>query len=199
MDRLLILVASIFATLLALLIVNLYYIRGHYFSHSDHTTTATQTVQNPHVHNEIQTENCSDIQDKEVQNTLQTETTGTDPQNLTTAENCIQMDRVYYVTLPEQLDRISEQLTTNRQDLTRCMEWVGECEQTTLVVANVIDQQTQLLQTLRDSIQQDLHQELQKYHTNVLQDVQFQLNLLAETFEQNRLVHLWHQEAQRPP
>ena len=108
MDPLLILVASIFAILLASLIVNLYYIRGHYFSHSDHTTTATQTVQNPCVHNEIQTENCSDIQDKEVQNTPQTETTGMDPQNLTTVENCIQMDRVYYMTLPEQLDHISK-------------------------------------------------------------------------------------------
>ena len=100
------------------------------------------------------------------------------------------------MTLPEQLDHISEQLTTNRQDLTHCMEWVGECEQTTLAAANTIDQQTQLLQILCDSIQQDTCQELQKYHTNVLQDVQFQLNLLAETFEQNRLVHLRHQEAQ---
>ena len=76
------------------------------------------------------------------------------------------------------------------------MEWVGECEQTTLAAANVIDQQTQLLQNLCDSIQQDICQELQKYCTDVLQDVQFQLNLLAETFEQNKLVHLRHQEAQ---
>ena len=76
------------------------------------------------------------------------------------------------------------------------MEWVGECEQTTLAAANAIDQQTQLLQSLCNSIQRNLLQELQKYHTNVLQDVQFQLNLLAETFEQNRLVHLQHQEAQ---
>ena len=118
---------------------------------------------------------------------------------MTTAEHCIQTDRVYYVTLPEQLDHISEQLTINRQDLTHCMEWVGECKQTTLAEANAIDQQTQQLQTHRDSIQQDLCQELQKYCTNVLQDVQFQLNLLAETFEQNRLVHLRHQEAQQPP
>ena len=188
-------VASTFAILLASFIVNLYYIRGHYFLHPDHTTTATQMVQNPCVHNEIQTENCLDIQDKEVQNTPQTETIGMDPQNLTTAEHCIQMDRVYYVMLPEQLDRISEQLT-NRQDLTCCMEWVGECKQTTLAAANAIDQQTQQLQTHCDSIQQDLRQELQKHRTNVLQDVQFHLNLLAETFEQNRLVHLRHQEAQ---
>ena len=61
------------------------------------------------------------------------------------------------------------------------------------------DQQTKQLQTNCDSIQQDLRQELQKYRTNVLQDIQFQLHLLAETFEQNRLVHLQHQEAQRPP
>ena len=185
MDPLLILVASTFVILLVSLIVNLYYTCGHYFSHPDHTTTATQTAQNPCVHNEIQAENCLDIQDKQVQNTPQTETTGTDPQNLTTAEHCIQTDRVYYVTLPEQLDRISKQLTINRQDLTRCMEWVGECKQTALAEANAIDQQTQQLQTHRDSIQQDLHQELQKYCTNALQDVQFQLNLLAETFEQN--------------
>ena len=67
------------------------------------------------------------------------------------------------------------------------MEWVGECEQTTLAMANTIDQQTQQLQTHHDSIQQDLRQELQKHHTNILQDVQFQLNLLAETFKQIRL------------
>ena len=72
---------------------------------------------------------------------------------MTTAENCIQTDRVYYMTLPEQLDQISKQLTTNQQDLTHCMEWVGECEQTTLAVVNAIDQQTQLLQTFRNSIQ----------------------------------------------
>ena len=90
MDPLLILVASTFVILLALLIVNLYYIHRHYFSHPDHTTTATQMVQNPCVHNKIKTENCLDIQDKEVQNTPQTETTGTDPQNLTTAEHCFQ-------------------------------------------------------------------------------------------------------------
>ena len=115
---------------------------------------------------------------------------------MTTAEQCIQNDRVYYVTLPEQLDHISEQLTINRQDLTHCMEWVGECEQTTLAMVNTIDQQTQQLQTHHDTIQQDLHQELQKHRTNILQDVQFQLNLLAETFEQNWIVHLRHQEAQ---
>ena len=44
---------------------------------------------------------------------LQTETTEMDPQKLTTSEQCIQTDRVYYVTLPEQLDHISEQLTIN--------------------------------------------------------------------------------------
>ena len=195
MDPILIFIASIFAILLASLIVNLYYIRRHYFYHLDYTTTATQMFQNPCVHNEIQTENCFHAQDKEVQNTPQTETTGMDPQNSKKVENCIQMDKVYYVTLPEQLDHISKQLT-NQQDLTHCMEWIGECTQTTLAAARAIDQQTQLLQNLCDSIQQDIHQELQKYRTNILQDVQFQLNLLAETFEQNRLVQLRHQEAQ---
>ena len=194
MDPILILVASIFAILLASLIVNLYYICRHYFYHPDYTTTLTQMFQNPHVHNEIQTETCSHVQDKGVQNTRQTETTGTDPQNLKKLENCIQTDKVYYITLLEQLDHISKQLAI--KDLTRCMEWVGECEQTTLAAAHAIDQQTQLLQNLHDSIQQDLRQELQKYCTNILQDVQFQLNLLAETFEQNRLAQLRHQEAQ---
>ena len=155
MDPILILVASIFAILLALIIVNFYYICGHYFHHLDYTKTATQMFQNPRVHNEIQTENCSHTQDKEVQNMPQTETTGTDPQNSEKVENYIQTEKVYCVTLPEQLDHISEQLTTNRQDLTCCMEWVGECEQTTLAAAHVIDQQTQLLQSFRDSIQLD--------------------------------------------
>ena len=119
-----------------------------------------------------------------------------DPQNLKKVENCIQMDKVYYVTLLKQLDHISEQLTTNQKDLTHGMEWAGECEQTPLAAAHAIDQQAQLLQNLRDSIQQALCQELQIYCTDILQDVQFQLNLLAEIFEQNRLIQLRHQEAQ---
>ena len=199
MDPLLILVTSIFLILLASLIVNWYYIRGHYFSHQNYTTIETQMAQNPCVHNKIQTENYLDIQDKEIQNTPQTDTIGMDPHKLATTEQCIQTDRVYYMTLPEQLDCISEQLTINRQDLTCCMEWVGECQQTTLAMANTVDQQTQQLQRYLDSTQHDLQQELQKHRTNVLQDVQFQLSLLAETFEQNRIVHLQHQEAQRPP
>ena len=153
MDPLLILVASIFVILLALLIVNWYYIRGHYFSHHNYTTIETQMAQNPCVHHKIQTENYVDIQDKEIQNTPQTDTKGMDPSKLATAVQCIQTDRVYYMTVPEQLDRISEQLTINQQDLTHCMEWVGECEQTTLAMANTVDQQTQQLQTHCDSIQ----------------------------------------------
>ena len=82
MDPILILVASIFAILLASITVNLYYIRGHYLYHSDNTTVATQTVQNLPVNTEIQMENHSDIQDKEVQNSQPMKTTGTDPNNL---------------------------------------------------------------------------------------------------------------------
>ena len=156
MDPLLILAASIFVILLVSLIVNWYYIRRHYFSHQNYTTIETQTAQNPCVHNEIQTENYLDIQDKEIQNIPQTDTIGMDPHKLATTEQCIQTDMVYDVTLPEQLDHISEQLTINRQDLTHCMELVGECEQTTLAMANAVDQQTQQLQTHHDSIQQDL-------------------------------------------
>ena len=199
MDPILLLVASIFAILLASITVNLYYICRHYLYHSDNTTVATQMIQNLPVNTEIQTENHLNIQDKEVQNIQQMKTTGTDPHNLEQVDTCIQMDKVYYVMLPKQLDCISEQLTTNRTDLTHCMEWVGACEQTTLNAACVVDQQTQLIQNIRESIQSDVHQELQKYQTDILQDVHFQLNLLAETFEQNRIVHLGQQEVQQPP
>ena len=141
-------------------------------------------------------ENHLNVQDKEVQHIQQMKTTGTDPHNLEWVDIFIQMDKVYYVTLPKQLDHISEQLTTNHTDLTHCMEWVGESEQATLTAAHAVDQQTQLIQTIHESIQSDVCQELQKYRTDILQDVQFQLNLLAETFEQSRIIHLRQQEAQ---
>ena len=76
------------------------------------------------------------------------------------------------------------------------MRWIGECEQATLSATQAVDQQTQLIQKTRENIQADVHQELQYHRTEILQDVQFQLNLLAETFEQNHIVHLQHQEAQ---
>ena len=108
MDPILILVASIFAFLLVSITVNLYYIHGHYLYHLDNTTVATQTVQNLPVNTETQTENQLNVQDREVQNSPPTETIGTDPNNLEWADTCVQMDKVYYVMLPEQLDRISE-------------------------------------------------------------------------------------------
>ena len=48
-----------------------------------------------------------------------------------------------------------------------------------------------------------MRQELQCQHAEILQDVQFQLNLLVETFEQNCIIHIHQQEAeqqaQHPP
>ena len=46
MDPLLILVASIFVILLASVMVNFYYIRGHYLHHLEHVTRTTQTITN---------------------------------------------------------------------------------------------------------------------------------------------------------
>ena len=62
-----------------------------------------------------------------------------------------------------------------------------------------MEQQLQLIQNIRENTQVDVHQELQHHRTEILQDVQFQLNLLAETFKQNRIAHLRQQEVQRPP
>ena len=107
MDPLLILVASIFAILLASVIVNLYYICGHYLHHSEYTTVATQTIPFLPANSETQTENqrlSQDVHDKAVQNIHTTEMTGTNPDNLEQVDTCVQMDKVYYVMLPEQLD-----------------------------------------------------------------------------------------------
>ena len=139
MDPVLIFMVSILAILLASSTVNLYYIRGNYLYHSENTTVATQTIQNLPVNTETQTENQLDVQDKVVQNIQTTETIGTDPNNLEKLDTCVQMDKVYYVTLNEQLDRILEQLTINCTDLTHCMEWVGECEQATLSATQAVE------------------------------------------------------------
>ena len=159
MDPLLILAASIFTILLASVMVNFYYIRGHYLHHSEHITTTTQTINNWLADTETQTENQKllvDIHEKSTQNVPTTETIGTDTCNLVQVETCVQMDKVYYVMLPEQLDQILEQSKINRTDLTHCMEWVGECEQATLSAIRAVDQQSQLIQ----NTQADIHQEL---------------------------------------
>ena len=106
------------------------------------------------------------------------------------------MDKVYYVSLPEQLDQILEQLKINCADLTHCMEWVGKCEKATLSVAQAVDQQLQVIQNIRENTQTDVCQELQHQCAHILQDVQFQLNLLVETFEQNHIIHIHQQEVE---
>ena len=71
---------------------------------------------------------------------------GTDPCNPVQVDTCVQMDKVYYVTLPEQLDQILEQLKINHTDLTCCIKWVGGCEQATLSMTQAVEQQSQLIQ-----------------------------------------------------
>ena len=53
------------------------------------------------------------IHDKVTQNTKITEMRATDLCNSINIYTCVQMDRVYYVTLPEQLDDILAQLKIN--------------------------------------------------------------------------------------
>ena len=135
------------------------------------------------------------IHDKAIQNTKIMEMRGTDLCNSINVDTCVQMDRVYYMALPEQLDDILGQLKINRTDLTHCME----CKQATLLATKAVEQQTQLIHNIRKQTQADVCQELQQHRTEILQDVQFQLNLLAETYEQNHIIHLRHQEAKCPP
>ena len=138
MDPLLILAASIFTILLVSVTVNFYYIRGHYLHHLECVITTMQTITNLSADTETQTENQKlllDIHKKSTQNALTTDTIGIDACNPVQVHTCVQTDKVYYVTLSEQLDHILEQLKINRTDLTHCMEWVGECEQTTLFAA----------------------------------------------------------------
>ena len=206
MDPLVILATSIFVILLASIIVNFYYIRGHYLHHMDYITTTIQTTKKFSSDTEIQTENQKplvDIHDKTIQNVQITRTVAVGNSNPVQVEHCAQTDKVYYVSLPEQLDQILEQLKINCADLTHCMEWVGECEKATLSMAQAIDQQSQVICDICENTQADVHQELQCHRADILQDVQFQLNLLAETFEQNCTIHACQQEAewqaQRPP
>ena len=115
------------------------------------------------------------------------------------ADTQIQTDLVYYVTLPDQLQHISEQLETNHKDLNHCMEWIGECEKMMLVAMKAIDQQRQDLQELQKANHEHSYQELQHLRISLMQDIQFQLKLLAEAVEQNRISHQEQQEACRPP
>ena len=70
------------------------------------------------------------------------------------------------------------------------MKWIGECEQATLVTTRAVKQQHQDLQEIWKKTHEDLYQELQRLQITLIQDIQFQLNLLVETVEQNRIVHL---------
>ena len=201
MDPLIILVASIFVILLASFIVNFYYIHGHYLHQTDSITTTTQTAQNISTDTETQTENHKlsvDFHDKTIQNVQITKTVGVGNSNQVQVEYCVQTDKVYYVTLLKQLDQILEQLNTNRADLTHCMEWVGNCEKATLSMVQAVNQQSQVICDIHENTQADICQELQRLCADILQDVQFQLNLLVETFEQNCILHARQQEAHCP-
>ena len=144
-----------------------------------------------------------DIHDKTIQNIQITKTVGVGNSNLVQVEHCVQMDKVYYVSLPEQLDQILEQLKINRADLTHCMEWIGECEKATLSMAQAVNQQSQVICDICENTQANVCQELQCHCADILQDMQFQLNLLAKTFKQNCIIHACQQEAewqaQHPP
>ena len=199
MAPLVILVASIFIILLASFIVNFYYICEHYSHHMDYTTSTTQTARNFSTDAETQTNNHKppvDVHDQSIQNVQTTRTVGAGNSTPVQVEHCAQTDKVYYVSLPEQLGQILIQLRTNRTDLNHCVEWVDECEKATLAAAQAVDKQSQTICNIRETIQADTCQELQHQHTDILQDVQFQLTLLAETFEQNCIIHRCQQEAE---
>ena len=110
----------------------------------------------------------------------------------------VQTDLVYYVTLPNQLDCISAQLKDNKKDLIRCMEWISECEKIMLVMTKAFEQQKQELQDLQKNNHDHFYQELQHVQISLIQDIQFQFNLLAEMIEHNRIAHHQNQEACRP-
>ena len=76
------------------------------------------------------------------------------------------------------------------------MEWVGECEKATLTATQAVEKQSQVICNIRENTQADVCHELQCQWAEILQDVQFQLNLLAETFEQNCIIHICQQEAE---
>ena len=200
MDPLIILASSIFIILLASFIVNFYYIRRHYLHHTDYVTNTTQTDKKFSTHAETQTNNQKlpvDVHDKALQFVQIMRTVGVGNNNPVQVEHCVQTDRVYYVALPEQLDQILEQLKINCTDVNHCMVWVSECEKATLAATQVVEKQSQAICNISENTQADMHQELQCQCVEILQDVQFQLNLLAETFEQNCIIHICQQEAEQ--
>ena len=82
----------------------------------EHTTTTTQRVPNVSADTDTHMDNQKfllAIHDKVTQNTKITEMRATDLCNSININTCVQMDRVYYVTLPEQLDDVLAQLKIN--------------------------------------------------------------------------------------
>ena len=74
----------------------------------DYVTTTTQTVKNLSADTETQTENQKlsvDIHKKSIQNVQITRMVGVGNRNLVQVDHCVQTDKVYYVSLPEQLDQ----------------------------------------------------------------------------------------------
>ena len=63
-----------------------------------------------------------DVYNKAIQSVQITRTVGVGNKNPVQVEHCVQTDKVYYVSLPEQLDQILEQLKINCTDLNHCME-----------------------------------------------------------------------------
>ena len=109
MDSLAILAASIFVILIASFIVNFYYICGHYLHHMDYVTTTTQTAKIFSTDAETETDDQKlpvEIHEKSIQNIQTMRTVGVGNSNLVQVEHCVQMDKVYYISLPEQLDQI---------------------------------------------------------------------------------------------
>ena len=199
MDPLIILATSIFIILLASFIVNFYYICRHYLHHTDYVTNTTQTDKNFSTDTETQTNNQKllvDVHNKAIQSIQIMRTVGVGNNNPVQVEHCVQTEKVYYVSLPEQLDQILEQLKINCTDLNHCMEWVGECEKATLTAKQAVEKQSQVICNIRENTQADVCHELQCQWAEILQDLQFQLNLLAETFEQNCIIHICQQEAE---
>ena len=160
MDPLTITLFSTLIILAASIIVNIFYVLDKNRNITRVATTQAIKETSPVSHEEMQV---SPAQSMAETNTVQT--TNTDIQ--------VQTDLVYYVMLPNQLQGISNQLETNHKDLTHCMEWIGECEKTTLVATKAIEQQCQDLQELQKANHEHLYQELQCLRISLIQDIQF--------------------------
>ena len=184
MDPLTITLFSTLVVLAALIIVNIFYVVDINKNKKKVATMQTEKF----LVTDIDTQTVKDAlpvsqSDEETQVSPFTSTAETNTATTTYTDTQIQTDLLYYVTLPDQLHHISEQLETNRKDLNHCMEWIGECEKTTLVATKAIEQQQQDLQELQKANHEHLYQELQCLHISLIQDIQFQLNLLVEAIE----------------